>query len=199
MTKYKNKCITIFILIFVLTAFAPSFSADTSRQHDLRNLDWGMNKMYAKSATNAKLVDETENELYYQIKINRYKATLYLYFLSDKLSMAATWFENKYVNQNNYLSEFDVIQDALVNKYGKALYEKNVWVDKVTDNEKHNYGRAVSRGELEIISKWELPETIILHKLTGENYKIKHYIKYNSTRYKEKLDNKTKKQIKDSL
>lgn len=104
----------------------------------------------------------------------------YLFAFEDGLSMIGVFFEDTHTNENLYIDDFDSVDAALTAKYGTPEFDRFFnWSDDLYEDDPNDWGFAISLGDLQIVSSWEMPDCEAIHTLRGDNYEISHLIAYS--------------------
>lgn len=189
--------VVILIIIFSTKVFSQKFTKFTM-PYDFRQTNWGMSKEEVKLTEKRKPNYEDDVILLYEVKIDKYDCACIYHFLENKLFQSKYAFNEKHLNKNAYIEDYENLKELLTKKYGKPKWEDIIWKDDFYKDIKGNWGLAVARGDLEYTIIWENSITTIQIQLEGNNYEISLIIVYYSNELydwaKEILD---KKSIKD--
>lgn len=170
------------------------FSANLSLfSQDFRNVTWGMSKDEVKMNEIEMLSYDGNDDLSYSnVLINGLNTTILYSFINDQLCVAGYIFEENYINQNNYIVDYDDLKEILISKYGNPTKSDVYWINDLYRDEYQYWGIAVSMGYVEFSSSWELPNTRILLYLRGENFETTLTISYRSKIYSNMIEEKRK-------
>ncbi|MEM7487090.1 MAG: hypothetical protein AAF348_17925 [Bacteroidota bacterium] len=113
-------------------------------------------------------------------KIVGINALLVVRLEDNHISYMGYVFNEKHSNDNLYVEDYLTIKKLLVQKYGKPKKDENYWRDDLYKNKYDKWGFAISIGDMVMESKWELPDTDIMLKLSGDNYKVSHILRYDA-------------------
>ena len=170
-------------------------------EFNFRKTKWGMRKEEVKKTETGEItIDEVENLAYDKIKLAGLRFTIFYNFKCDKLVSCTYIAAEKYSNKNNYDVDYFKMKEILDKKYGKVENE-NYWSRDLYKGDYNRRGTAISIGDLERMSIWELEETQIRLVIRGNNYKIIQGIVYQ-TKDKELLNIEKKikeKEINDAF
>ena len=88
-------------------------------------------------------------------------------------------------NENNYIDDFNKINESLKQKYGPPTTEQVNWVRDIL---KDDPGLALGYGDVEYTTAWESEDLTIIHYLEGDNFEIEHAIMYGNPKADAKSD-----------
>jgi hypothetical protein len=106
-------------------------------------------------------------------------------FADNKLAKAKYSFIAQYTDKNKYIHNYKKIRDILIDKYGKAEDERTVWQDRMYEDNRLNWGTALSLGHLEFSSLWQDADTAIQLRLQGSNGRVSLVVLYSGLGYVE--------------
>ncbi len=120
---------------------------------------------------------DMEDSLYQQGKIlgMNFKVTYQYFSEEEKGNMVFNrgyLYEKVYSDKNKYISEYELLKEGLVKKYGKPTLEKQEWKDDGYKGIKALWGHAVSKGKLTFLSTWKTDKLDIEFCLYGKDYRI---------------------------
>lgn len=169
---------------------APSETTETGVKTEIpenpnfRNTVWGMTRDEVMSLETLEFDYEKNGDLYYKpTTIAGLNATpLYLFDDDEKLWRGLYFFELNHSNENLYIDDFYKVADRLDDKYGNGDYQY-YWNDDLYEDDIDRWGFAISIGDLEIESVWEMEETTIWLLVSGDNYNIHLTLYYDSETY----------------
>ena len=192
MKKGIAVCIMVFFgLMWSTTAF--------SNEYDFRKTNWGMSMEEVAEAEDALELQYGDRPLpgeSYEAKVGGLDCYINYYYIGDKLARAEYEFNYEatleYICVNNYRH----LKEKLLEKYGKASEEEDIWIDDLYKDDPENWGRAIARNQLLSYAQWETPSTRITIILAGDEYgNIALKIKYRSQQIKELEEEFTAKEI----
>ncbi len=167
-----------------------------------RAASWGMNVEQVKKVEKSELFDERKSR---GLDMHTYKgdagnlACLFTYYFAENQLVEGRYiFIEKHSNKNLYIEDFNEVNNNLVEKYGKSSSSNTIWRDDLYKDDYSDWGTAISVGHLVFELKWIFIESMITHRLSGDNYKITHVLDYKSELHKElvkKIEAKAKKKI----
>ena len=167
---------------------------------------WGMAKEQVRKTELSKFIKEDKlngemkglDMIIYQDNINGLDCMIVYYFAKNKLTRARYLFIESHSSKNLYISDFNKIKEQLTKKYSLPIRDEKMWLDDLYKGDIYNYGMAISIGHLRYIAEWDIEEAYIQLLLTGDNYKISHWVEYTGKAFKEfekKVIEKAKKII----
>ena len=167
-------------------------------EYDFRQINWGFSKAKVSSIEKEKIFPGIDSPtiLAYDVTVGGLKALLGYYFINDKLFKAVYIFSETHSNKNDFIFDYNTINDILKSKYGAPKEDKTNWFNDLYKSDYQDYGMAVSLGHLSKYSVWDTPKTSVYNMLTGENFEISHKLSYES---KDLVDEvKNQKETKNS-
>jgi len=169
-----------YILLFV------SFSTLAG---DFRSSDWGDSISKTKTLESAELVGQDADALYYKTSIASIEMLTFFSYLNDALYSGAYLSQEKYMNKNRFIDDYNKISKLLTKKYGKPSVEDIIWLDEDSyyKDERNNWGLAISMGELLMRAIWKTDTTTIINGLRGDNFELNHVIFYEELASKERV------------
>jgi len=94
---------------------------------EMRNVDWGMTMEEVKEAESVKPELEKGNMLGFVDQLDDKQIFVIYYFTEGKLGKGVIRFNNKRVNKNGYIRDFNTVGDLLKKKYGEPVESKELW------------------------------------------------------------------------
>ena len=101
-------------------------------------------------------------------------------FVRDRLVGAGYVFTEEHSSPNLYIEDFDLVERALKGKYGSPSSSGTIWKNDLFRDDPSEWGKAVSVGHLVYRSVWSDKHTTIVHDLSGDNFKVSHFLLYQS-------------------
>ena len=188
------------IVVCIMLSFVLMWSASTfSNEYDFRRTNWGMSREEVAKVEDAlELQNGSLLSPYgqYETKVAGLDCYINYYYTGDKLTRAEYEFSYEatleYICTNNY----EHLKGRLVQKYGKAVEDKDIWIDDLYQDDANNWGKAVTQNQLLRYAQWETPNTRITIILAGDEYgDIALKIKYRSQQIRELEEEFTAKEI----
>ena len=199
MKRKHNIFLLVLISILIILCNNKVFSQKFTVLYDFRKTNWGMSKEEVKLTEERKPNYEGDVALLYEVKIDKYDCLCIYHFLENKLFQSRYVFNEKHLNKNAFIEDYENLKELLTKKYGKPTWENVNWIDDFYKDIKGNWRLAVARGDLEYIITWEDSITTVQVKLEGDNYKIYLAIVYYSNELedwaKEIMDKKSFKDL----
>ncbi len=137
------------------------------------------------AAEGSQPMQENEEVLLYQDEVGGLDFSVYYQFVDDQLVSGAYILSESYMNENQYIKDYDNLQSSLTEKYGAPIKNEELWSgDLYRDEPRAEWGMALATGDLRMISLWENEDTDISLHVAGENFKTNLTIVYNGVKYK---------------
>jgi hypothetical protein len=169
----KNATFKLVQLIFITTFFTlPCFASD------FRDAEWGMSKEQVKLLEKTFPLYANNESITFRGKVANKPVDIIYKFIDNKLTSGTYKFTTSNVNNNVYINDYDRISDSIEQKYGKTEKINVIWINELYKDKKGYHGNAISMGHLILESYWSEKNTLILHKLSGNNNTIDHIIYY---------------------
>ena len=153
---------------------------------NFRDTRWGMNKVQVVRVEGRPDVQENSGGLdiiQYPQKILNMDCMIGYVFAYNQLAKAKYSFLAKYEDKNQYLHSYQKIRDILIQTYGKPDAEKVRWKDKQYQDDRSNWGLALSLGHLEFSSFWRDSETEIQFRAYGGKNRVSLVVLYSGLKY----------------
>lgn len=166
------------IFLAVITMTLATFNVISQ---DFRNATWGMSPSQVKSSETSKLIKETSDHLIYQTTLAGYDVDAIYFFASDKLTRANYLLKTRSSNNNDYVYEYDTLNELLKKKYGQPSEEEVQWNSRYSSSDKSNWGYEIYMGRLILYSIYTTSDSKIKIILSSEDHKITNQIQYSST------------------
>lgn len=149
---------------------------------DFRNATWGMSPSQVKSSETSTLVYGTSDLLRYKTTLVGFNAYAIYFFAGDKLTSANYIIDEEHSNNNDYISDYNMLNDILKKKYGEPLEDIAQWSSNSGDKyDKSSWGFSIWLGELELYAIYRTSNSEIKILLNSVDHKIKNQIQYSST------------------
>ena len=153
---------------------------------EFRESEWGMSKEQVMQFEKTDAIFAGDDTLTFKGKIANSSVHIIYEFKSNKLTSGTYRFIENRVNSNVYIQDYLRINQFLDIKYGKPESREEIWYNDLYKDKKGYHGLALLTGHLKRTSSWEKEITIIVHVLSGDNYKIDHSIVYYDKSHKDK-------------
>ena len=168
------KKIILAVIIIIVTTF-------TVMSQDFRKTTWGMSQSQVKSSESDKLVNETSDLLVYKTTLASFDAYVGYIFAGGKLTRAKYIVAENHSNNNDYISDYDMLNALLKKKYGNPIEDETYWkTDSPFKNDKSFWGYAISQGDLVLYSTYRTSNTEIKIMLSAEDFNLINEIQYSS-------------------
>lgn len=161
---------------------------------DVRGARWGMSPDDVRAVEKgrfgtASTTDRGGTALYFQDTVAGFEVMVGYLFYENKLVRVVLLPAVSHTAPNLYVEDFNRLRDALKNKYGQPDAGGTHWKNDILKGQSGGLGLSVVAGYAEMESRWEkLPRTEILLKLTGDNYKAKLIVFYDSKEHRGLFD-----------
>ena len=165
-----------FYLVYILMLFC--LIAKAQKTPDYRKIRWGMTKGEVIGLERSGYSYDNETMAVNDIVINGQTAQLVYKFDQNKLVAAIVIFNNKYINNSQYISDYKSINTGLTTKYGKPTTSKIIYIEPEKNLFLSEPGDNLFLGKTRYLTKWTSARTIIKHGLKSPNASISHYIEY---------------------
>lgn len=156
-------------------------------ENDFRGARWGMSREQVKKTEESPVVFEGWSDtddatiLYYKEKVFGFATFITYLFKDEKLVHARYSFEPG--DGDDYLSDFESIIEALIEKYDEPINVVMEWSDSTYIEDEENWITALRLGHLRRSGTWETKRTVIQLLLYGENNTIIMQIDYTDRYY----------------
>ena len=117
----------------------------------------------------------------FQTTLAGFEAYAIFIFAGDKLTRGKYLVTETHSNKNDYISDYNSLNELLKKKYGEPFENEKYWKNDLYKDDFSDWGFAVSLGHLIYYSTYKTSNTDITIMLSGENYKIETVIEYTST------------------
>lgn len=186
--------------MFRICAFIVVISSTLIAQ-DFRGSTWGDSAELVKRVEKRKPELEEKNRIVYPDTISGLNCFAIFHFLDNQLVQGGYVFYEKHSNNNIYITDFNKLKEALVDKYGKPNDDDTIWRKDKSYYQRNpdKIGNGVAVGDVYIYSLWKGEETNILLQLTGDNYKPSLLIRYESNEYQKLIEEAQKKENASKL
>lgn len=152
----------------------------TSGPKDFRRTTWGMSKSQVKATETGLPSKDDDSMLVYKEQVSGKDALIAYIFTEDKLVRAKYIFVEKHSNENDHITDYDDLKEALEKKYGKSKDTEKIWRNELYKSDYSKWGFAVGLGHLVYYTSWKTENTDIILGLSGENYEVKLVAEYSS-------------------
>jgi hypothetical protein len=168
---------------------------------DFRKARWGMAREEVIKSEGPPL-EGSETYLVYNSNVMNVDVRLGFEFIDNKLSSTYYIFKITHTNHTNYndfISDFNAIDEALASKYGHSVSSGPIWKQSSFNNDPEHYGLAVATGKLIYQGTWETSGTKICHRLWGDNFQMHHFIRYESKDLSPAVERQNSKKAVENL
>ena len=173
-------------------------SSSSDNTH-FRNAKWGMSMQEVKITEESEPVYENNEIIVYEDSLIQLPVEAVYLFVDNKLTRAKYMFNQKHTNENDFISDYKSLNNALRNKYGKPKEEDHFWSDDLYKDTPTDWGFALSLGHHSYFTEWDTKDTEILSALHGDNYEISMVVEYYSKELKDLDKEKTSQDTQNKL
>jgi hypothetical protein len=194
----RNSFWFIIIAIWVNLSLGqtPNISRDTT---DFRNATWKMTKAQVKKVETDSLYSEDSDGLTYFPRLYGLDFGVVYKFVDNQLNSVFCAIMEKHSDTNQYIKDFEIIRNALVEVYGRPMTDDTSWASDKFVNKPLLWGLAVSMGQLHFETTWQTRKTSIRLVLTNGDYVCRLAISYSDRAFeKEVLERKTPDSSKET-
>ena len=147
---------------------------NVGQSHGFRNIPWGSSREDVKNNEKGEIEYEDNDAVFYKGSIANIRCTIIFIFVDNLLVRGRYYFEAGHIDNNAYIDDYKKIKNLLLEKYGKADEDEQVWEDDTFKDSFTSWGMAISLGQMNYYTIWYTEQTLISMQLYGNNYKIKH-------------------------
>jgi len=149
---------------------------------DFRNAAWGMSCAQVKGTEIGRLIQEDGDTLLYKDELSKLDVLVAYSFQTDQLIEAEYRILEEYPDKNQHINDFRRLKALLIKKHGNPVIDEEIWKNDVNPyaNTPHEWGEAISLGQLTYFAKWQTDSTIIRMILRGKDRVIHHNLAYES-------------------
>ncbi len=171
-----------FVFVFSY-GYCEKSSKEKESDFHFRKTRFGMTMAEVKKSEKEKPVEQDEDVLAYEDTVMGIEAIVFYNFVNKQLFSGSYLIQEQYRNKNNHIDDYQKLKSALIEKYGKPVYDQKNWKNPLYKDDLHEYGFAVSIGHLVYRAEWIKfmrggRKVRIFIVLTGENYKINSGVVY---------------------
>lgn len=172
------------MLVFAMLLSTAVLSA--SAEYDFRQFNWGdsMDRVMEVEGTpymDGEVNGVDANYIAYETSAVGLDMMLAYYFCDDGLYQVLYLLTESHSVDSLYIDDYDTYKSAMIKKYGEPLIDDEDWE---SDSQKDYYadrkGDALSYGYLSYTTAWILDGTIILMKMSADNFDITMTVSYSS-------------------
>lgn len=172
-----------FVLLFLA---APVPGEDASKleitpletsSFSVRDHHWGDNIGMIIDGESVAPAHQTSDSVFFVGDLAGMKALLYFAFIDGGLYQVVYKFTERHIQNAEYVSEFEAIDDLLHKKYGKPTSSGPVWINDIWRDD--SIADALSVGAVKLVSTWQLDGAVIRHALSlDDDLSVDHLIAY---------------------
>jgi len=169
------KKIVLGTLMLLLTSFI-------CVSQDFRGATWGMSQIQVKSSESIRPIIETSDLITYKTTLAGFETYVGYVFAKGKLVRAKYVLTETHSNKNDFLTDYDSLNELLKKKYGPPIENETIWnSDSYLKDDKSNWGYSIRQGDLILYTIYSSSETEIQIRLSAVDYQIFNEIQYSST------------------
>ncbi|MCK4575350.1 hypothetical protein KAU34_02980, partial [candidate division WOR-3 bacterium] len=120
----------------------------------------------------------------YKEKVFLYACHITYLFDENRLFQGKYIFDPNKEEDNLFISDYQKIKEALIDKYGDPIEDNITWIDSLYIEENQKWGYAIKIEHLKYTTTFETKRTIIMLHLFGNENSIILQIDYNNKKYK---------------
>ncbi len=102
-------------------------------------------------------------------------------FDDERLALTRLSLLEHFSDKNRYVEDYLKLKDYTISKLGTPAADQVVWQDPALKSEEALWGMAVSNGQLELQSRWDIPGTEVRMKLVGGNNEVAFGAEFSNT------------------
>lgn len=155
-------------------------STATPNTVDFRSNTWGESIQNVEKIEGVP-IEKSQGFLAYDGSLLTYPVMIAYRFNDDKLYRGMYVFNQAHVDAKAFITDFKMIEEELINKYGKPSEQFETWTDDLYKDDPSDWGMAIKVGDLTYISTWEIQETEIVLILAGDNFEASLFLEYTDT------------------
>jgi len=168
------KKVVLTLIVVIVTTF-------TATSQDFRKASWGMSPSQVKASESSELVEKSPDLLVYKTTLAGYDAYAGYIFADGKLTRAKYILAVTHFNNNDYIPEYEMLNDLLKKKYGKPIEDEIDWKSREFETrDKTDWGYEIRMGRLVLYSVYRTTTTEIDAVLSAEDFQIVNSIHYQS-------------------
>jgi len=186
----RTKILVLGIACLFLTYL--NWGQETKHKTHFREAIWGMSQIQIKALEKGKFIGEDRSSatgldfLAYAGEAGNLSCSIGYLFAEDQLVEGRYLFTAKHVNKLLFIDDFRKVKESITEKYGKPTKDEVFWRNDLYKNDPSDWGMALCVGHLTFEVVWDMPETVILLQILGDNYKVSHRLQYTSRLKKHK-------------
>ena len=192
-TNTLTKLIQTIIIAIATFFISPCLASD------FRDAEWGMSKEQVKLSEKTFPLYSNNESITFRGKVANRPVDIIYVFKDNKLTSGIYKFTTNNVNNNVYINDYNRISESLDLKYGQPEKRNVLWINELYKEKKGYHGNAISMGHLIFESYWNEENTLILHKLSGNNSMIDHSISYFDKNFADQYIEKNERIQTDGL
>ncbi len=150
-----------------------------------RKTRWGMSMDEVKASETLEVARQEADLLVYEAKVINKDVFILYRFVGNKLTRAKYFLNEKHMNNNDFIADYNDFKEILKKKYGEPKEDNMVWKNNLYKGKYSGWGTAISMGHLVYFSTWETESSEIINSLSGDNFKIICLVEYGSKEFKE--------------
>lgn len=167
---------------------------------EFRGYKWGTPMTTIKSSMGKSPSLVYPDALAYEDSLLGMDVGLNFYFESDKLSKGGYATLTKHKDLIDYLVDYSLIKQALINKYGPPLQDTEEYVKTKYDSNLSAIFKAISNNDIRLSCQWETKESVIIltiksSKSSGYSTVIAYQELANEEKVKKRLKIETDKKL----
>ncbi|VVM72412.1 hypothetical protein PS645_01831 [Pseudomonas fluorescens] len=163
--------------------YQTSIVASSGAGNNFRKLSWGTHRLNIKQSEPSTSWLEGEGYLGFESALGGNECLVLFVLLNDILVRGKYVFNQKFANDNTYLSKFDEFKEMLQKKYGAPESDNEYWLNDLYQDDYQSWGMAVSAGHMSRFTTWIDGATKICLSLAGESFQCDLSIEYSSIEY----------------
>lgn len=165
-----------------------SEAVESRENTDFRMVYWGENSDSIKKYEGEEYTSSEDGKtIVYNSVVGGYDAQLaYMFDSSDNLFQAAYLFKENYSNGAFYISQYDVLKSALLEKYGDASEDEITPLKSQSLIDSVEEGEALERGYVVYYTIWETASTNITLMMMRQDHKISIDLVYKDITFESK-------------
>ena len=173
------------IILLVLGTMLLWASLGIAAEPNFRQATWGMSQKEVQTieGSEGEILDGSKSNrviLGFEHSIAGFPTIIGYSFLNDELVQGVYMFSKDHVQGTIYLEDYAAIQALLEKKYGQPKSKEDQWRAETYRQMPGHRDTAIALEQLTVLAVWKTDSTRIVHRLYGENLKIRHGITYQS-------------------
>lgn len=157
---------------------------------DFRTVSWGMTMEQVIEAEEIKTYSKAPDSINYTTEMTGLPVVLVYIFDEGELVKAKYKFNLEYLDPNDYIRDYEMLKETLVEKYGQPYDSEVSWQNDRYKEDRMKWGTALNNGNVVFYDRWKGDFNKVDLGMLGDGSRVYLHIHYYDIEYARTMEEK---------